>query len=139
MFQKSGRAKGYEACSGCGVCLLSCPVWHRTRLMSFTRKARAKAMQGGAGCGEIAHSIDSCLLCGACEVACPEGIGLADLNLRQRQELNRTRTTRPDWYPDEDLPAVRPVSSSGASRLLLAGEVLGRDAKLTDSIIGLFN
>ena len=102
MIGKTKKRKGHEACSGCGVCLLSCPVWHRTQTMSLTRKARAKAMQGGATYEEIAHSIDSCLLCGACEVACPEGIGLVDLNLHQRQELNRSRTAYPRWYPDMD-------------------------------------
>src|SRR5512135_2758489 len=134
---KKKERKGYEACSGCGVCLLSCPVWHRTRLMSFTRKARAKAMQGGAGCEEIAHSIDACLLCGACEVACPEGIGLADLNIRQRQELNRIRTKRPHWYPDENFHARRTGSVQKADSLLLAGESLGKDAKLRDSVMEL--
>jgi ferredoxin len=134
--ETSGR-KGYEACSGCGVCLLSCPVWHRTHLMSFTRKARAKAIQGGATCEDIAHSIDACLLCGACEAACPEGIALADLNIHQRQALNQLRKGRPHWYPDENFETNGHGPVSKASSLLLAGEVLGRDRKVRAALLGL--
>lgn len=130
MIGKKKDRKGHEACSGCGVCLLSCPVWHRTQTMSFTRKARAKAMQGGATYEEIGHSIDSCLLCGACEIACPEGIGLADLNLYQRQELNRTRTTYPRWYPEKDPESDRNGKGPKAASLLLAGEMLGKDQEV---------
>ncbi len=136
MFERKKEKKGYEACSGCGVCLLSCPVWHRTRTMSLTRKARAKALQGGGTCEEIAHSIDSCFLCGACEKACPEGIGLADLNIRQRQELNRQRTQYPDWYPAEDIEKNVNRKNPDTKSLLLAGELLGGDQELCMSIMG---
>ena len=135
MMGKKKVRKGHEACSGCGVCLLSCPVWHRTHTMSFTRKARAKAMQGGGTYEEISHSIDSCLLCGACEVACPEGIGIADLNLYQRQELNSSRTAYPHWYPDEDTETYRNGRGPKAASLLLAGEMLGKDQEVCNAIM----
>ncbi len=93
---------------------------------------------------EIAHSIDSCLLCGACEVACPEGIGLADLNIHQRQELNRSRTSIPPWYPDENFETdstgrryrrqhhyclqVRSLAGTGTSAILIM-EHLGGTGK----------
>lgn len=132
--RKNGK-KSYESCSGCGVCLLSCPVWHRTRTMSYTRKARAKAMQGGAAYEEIAHSIDSCLLCGACEIACPEGIGLADLNLYQRQQLNRSRSINPHWYPKEAPEADCRGRASKAASLLLAGEMLGKYREVCGAVM----
>ena len=135
MIGKKKDRKGHEACSGCGVCLLSCPVWHRTQTMSFTRKARAKAMQGGATYEEISHSIDSCLLCGACEIACPEGIGLVDLNLYQRQELNRSRTTYPHWYPGETPETYRKEGRPKAASLLLAGEMLTKDQEVCRAIM----
>jgi ferredoxin len=103
--------------------------------MSFTRKARAKAMQGGATYEEISHSIDSCLLCGACEVACPEGIGLVGLNLHQRQELNRSRTACPHWYPEEDHKINGKESGPKAASLLLTGEMLGTDQECCKAII----
>ncbi len=137
MTGKKKEIKGPEACSGCGVCLLSCPVWHGTRTMSFTRKARAKAVQGGAGYEEISHAIDSCLLCGACEKACPEGIGLSDLNMHQRQELNGQRSAYPRWYPDGKMEPRRNGESLKAGTLLLAGEVLGRDKKVLDAVMAL--
>lgn len=132
-----GENKGYEACSGCGVCLLSCPIWFRTRTMSCTRKGRARAMQGGASYEEIAEAIDSCLLCGACEAVCPEGIGLVDLNIRQRQEFNSVRTSHPGWYPgSNDMPAYT-IKAPTARILLLAGESLGSDNVVCGSVLGL--
>ncbi|MFZ2196847.1 MAG: 4Fe-4S dicluster domain-containing protein [Thermodesulfovibrionales bacterium] len=137
MLRSTKDRKGHEACSGCGVCLLSCPVWHRTRTMSFTRKARAKAVQAGATYEEIGHAIDSCLLCGACEKACPEGIGLFDLNMHQRQELNMQRSLCPDWYPDGKMKTRGNGGSPKTGSLLLAGEMLGRDKRLCDAVTGL--
>ncbi|MHB8880922.1 MAG: 4Fe-4S dicluster domain-containing protein [Thermodesulfovibrionales bacterium] len=128
-------SKGHESCSGCGVCLLSCPVWHHRHTMSYTRKARAKAMQGGATHEEIAVAIDSCLLCGACEASCPEGIGLAALNILQRQELNRMRNNYPEWYPGE-LPVHRAEGNvSGRASLFLPGELLGKDTETRGAVM----
>ncbi|TAN39909.1 MAG: 4Fe-4S dicluster domain-containing protein [Nitrospirae bacterium] len=128
-------SKGHESCSGCGVCLLSCPVWHHRHTMSYTRKARAKAMQGGATHEEIALAIDACLLCGACEASCPEGIGLAALNILQRQELNRTRNDYPEWYPGE-LPVHKAEGTvSGRASLFLPGELLGKDTATRGAVL----
>jgi ferredoxin len=135
MFWKSKKKKNYEACIGCGICLLSCPVWHRTKTMSFTRKARAKAIQGGVTCEEIAEAIDSCLLCGACEIACPEGIGLAELNISQRKELNTIRRISPDWYPAGYFGSNGNGSCTKSEVILLPGEILGAKPEICEAVI----
>lgn len=79
-------APGHEACSGCSLCLLGCPVWRQRRDIRLTPQGRAKALQHGAGSRQIAASVESCTLCGSCEPACPENIGLMDMILELRRE-----------------------------------------------------
>jgi len=79
--------KDYLSCSGCGLCLLVCPVWRRSRDLGLTPLGRAKALQHGAAVADIAASIQSCTLCAACEPVCPEEIGLVAMTLRLRRQL----------------------------------------------------
>jgi NAD-dependent dihydropyrimidine dehydrogenase PreA subunit len=81
------HGKDYASCSGCGLCLLVCPVWRRQRDIGLTPLARARALQHGAAAADIADSIRSCTLCAACEPACPEGIGLVEMTLDLRRQL----------------------------------------------------
>ena len=80
---------GYEACTGCSLCLLVCPVWRATGDIRLTPHGRAKALQHGAGAEELAASIDTCTLCGACEPACPADIGLIAMIMELRADLAR--------------------------------------------------
>ena len=66
----------HHDCSGCGLCLLVCPVWRQSRDVRFTPKGRARAIQHGASREDVAASTAGCTLCGACEPACPEELPL---------------------------------------------------------------
>jgi ferredoxin len=77
----------HAACSGCSLCLLVCPVWRRTHDPRMTPEGRAKALQHGASAAQIADSVQSCTLCGACEPVCPEEIGLVGMTLDLRARL----------------------------------------------------
>lgn len=114
----------YASCSGCGLCLLVCPVWRRDRDVALTPLGRAKALQHGAIAADIAASIQSCTLCAACEPVCPEEIGLVEMTLDLRRSL-------PQPAALQDLPARmeahtgRPAAPlAPAATMLLPGQAL---------------
>ena len=118
---------GHEACTGCALCLLPCPVWWETRDPLLTVMGRAKALQGGASAEALSASLEACVLCGACESICPERIDTIGMTLSLRGQLaargawplaDRAREARP-----ERGPGGRGVASS-AHTLLLAGRDL---------------
>jgi ferredoxin len=76
----------HHDCSGCGLCLLVCPVWRDARDMRLTPKGRARAIQHGATRADLAASVAGCTLCGACEPACPEDLPLVDMVLELRRD-----------------------------------------------------
>ena len=80
----------HAACIGCSLCLLVCPVWRRTHDPRMTPEGRAKALQHGASAEELADSVQSCSLCGACEPVCPEEIDLVGMTLDLRAQLADT-------------------------------------------------
>jgi len=75
----------YRACTGCGICVLPCPVWQQTRDLSLTLAGRALALQGGATAGELRESLEACVTCGACEPVCPEDIDTVGMTLELRR------------------------------------------------------
>lgn len=83
----SSSRHGFEACNGCDVCALACPVWQQTRDIRLTPKGRAKALQGGARAEDLVESVSACVMCGSCAPACPENIDTVGMTLRLRAEL----------------------------------------------------
>jgi ferredoxin len=126
--------RDHSACSGCSLCLLACPVWHQTRDIRLTPHGRAKALQHGATAGEIAASIASCTLCGACAPACPEEIDVVGmmLDLRKKQPLAPERVAAK--MNGSGRTAVR---HGAAPTLLLPGEGLRNDTARLARIVRL--
>src|SRR3990172_6482952 len=125
----------HEVCTGCSCCLLSCPVWNRTRDRSLTAQGRNKALQGGATVEDISNAIDSCLLCGACEPNCPEGNDIVGLTIEQRRLLNMARKGHPSWYPRSATNPAKGVSVPYKGLTLLAGNGLKIDKNLREAVL----
>lgn len=89
------RAHSHSSCSGCGLCLLACPVWRQERDFRLTPHGRAKALQHGATSPDIGASVSSCTLCGSCEPACPEELPLVDMILDLRRQLPLAQVPEP--------------------------------------------
>jgi len=116
--------KDYGSCSGCGLCLLVCPVWRRQRDIGLTPLGRAKALQHGVAAADIAESVQSCTLCAACEPVCPEDIGLVAMTLDLRRQLLQPAAVQ-DLHARMEAQAARPpVPRFSAAAALLPGQAL---------------
>jgi len=134
--RKPHAASGdFNACSGCGLCLLVCPLWRRTHELALTPLGRAKALQFGATAADIAASVRSCSLCAACEPVCPEDIALIDMTLGLRRELLQPEEAQSVRARLDD-QATRPmVPATQAAALLLSDAALrARPATLARAI-----
>ncbi len=116
--------KDYASCSGCGLCLLVCPVWRRQRDIGLTPLGRAKALQHGAVAADIADSVQSCSLCAACEPVCPEDIDLVAMTLELRRQLVQPAALQ-DLHARMEAQAARPpMPRFSAAAVLLPGQAL---------------
>src|SRR5216117_3349495 len=103
----------HHDCSGCGLCLLVCPVWREARDVRLTPKGRARAIQHGATRDDLAASVARCTLCGACEPACPEELPLVDMLMELRS--------------GDAFPRAVPKRHANGKNLFLAGAALHAD------------
>lgn len=114
----------HAACSGCSLCLLVCPVWRRTHDPRMTPEGRAKALQHGASAADIATSVQSCTLCGACEPVCPEEIDLMGMTLDLRTRLADGAVVQA-LQSKMETKAAYPAAPASASDVLLPGPAMG--------------
>ena len=128
--------KQYEACSGCGICVMVCPVWWETHDVWLTPHGRARALQGGATVDDVADSVLRCRMCGACEPVCPEKIDLIGLVRQLRTRLHADNHNRFTLEPVA-VPSNRNESGidRSASLLLLAGPELETRPALLESVV----
>ncbi len=77
----------YSNCHGCSLCLLSCPMWQQQRDVQFSPQGIFKSLQYQATHAEISPALFSCLLCGACNVLCPEKIDITQIIKQLRKEV----------------------------------------------------
>jgi ferredoxin len=120
-------------CNGCGVCMLSCPVWnqHHTKMLTYCGRNRASI--GGAMDEDLLASARACLLCGSCEALCPMGIRTQQTTIALRRNL-AARGLLPK--PGEQIDRQRSETPE-VSRTLLPGKALGADSKLASSVLEL--
>jgi ferredoxin len=120
----------YSGCNGCGVCLLSCPVWRATREPRLTFCGRTRAEVGGAPDAELEASARACLLCGSCEPVCSMGIRTQQvtLNLRARLAERGVLIELPAHTGEHEGVANAPAGGA----VLIPGPTMRADARLTE-------
>ena len=114
----------FASCSGCGLCLLVCPVWQRERDIGLTPLVRAKALQFGAIAADLEASVQSCTLCAACEPVCPEDIALVAMTLGLRAQLLPPATAQGLRARMDEQAALPTAPAPSAATLLLPGRAL---------------
>lgn len=120
-------------CNGCGVCMLSCPVWNQHHTTMLTYCGRTRASIGGATEEELAFSASACILCGSCEPLCPMGIRTQQATISLRQNLMvRGLLPKPGVHFSK-----QQAGTAGHSRILLPGKALRAQGKLASSVLGL--
>ncbi len=83
-------------CVHCGLCLPECPTYHVTGREAESPRGRIAALRGVMESrSEISDAIhdglESCLVCRACESACPSGISMENLMAHYRHQTRATR------------------------------------------------
>ena len=109
----------FAACSGCGLCLLVCPVWRRTHDLGLSPLGRAKALQYGVHAADIGASVESCTLCAACEPVCPEEIAMVALTLDLRRRLRQAAAAPAALARMGETSPPTPMPPASAAAVLL--------------------
>lgn len=88
-----------SSCIRCGFCLEACPTFRQTGDEGQSPRGRIyqvrQAHEGNILWPEIAHNLDTCLGCRACETACPSAVQYGQILELAREELTHHRSSKP--------------------------------------------
>jgi glycolate oxidase iron-sulfur subunit len=130
-----------DHCVKCGLCLPHCPTYLLTRDEGDSPRGRIALIQamamGQLDSDRVRFHLDRCLLCRACEVACPSGVKYGELLDASRASQYRGRATT-KWiaslpYKTWTAPLLRFYNTSGLRKLARA--IGSTEFKRTDSLL----
>ncbi len=100
-------------------------MWQQRRDVQFSPQGIAKALQHNATHDEIAPALFSCLLCGACDVLCPEEIDITGMisALRKEALLQSSNATLKEAVKAHLAQATSDIRIE-ENTIVLAGEAL---------------
>jgi glycolate oxidase iron-sulfur subunit len=136
----------FNACVHCGLCLPACPTYLETMDEADSPRGRIHLMkalvdgriQVGEGKGDSAFEhLDRCLVCRACETACPSGVVYHVLIEAVRPQVaaavlgegKRLRSSTLQWMVDNVLPYPKRAAAAMVSLKLARKVGLGSAAK----------
>jgi len=131
-YQPQPGATDPSECNGCGVCMLSCPVWRQHHTKALTYCGRTRALIGGADEEDLAPAARGCILCGSCEPLCPMGIRTQQATIRLRKNLSSR-----GFLPK---PVIKPHAhgaKTASSRIVIPGQALRANATLAKTVLSL--
>ncbi len=79
-----------DGCVKCTICEQACPVAAVTDLFPGPKYVGPQAERFRHG-DSVDRSVEYCSGCGACSVVCPQGVAVAELNIRARAQIPRSR------------------------------------------------
>lgn len=109
-----------DLCVKCGLCLPHCPTYLKTQDENESPRGRLSLIQGWAkgalaATPELARHVDGCLLCRACESACPAYVPYSNIVDRFRAEVG-----------EMGKPLAARLKSAAVRKLLVGGAVRRR-------------
>ena len=100
-----------DSCTGCGLCLPSCPTYAVQLRETLSPRGRMTLVstlaREGLKSSAAINSLYTCVLCGACLSACPVGVQVVDAVLGARALLMERGVEPPEAYREAARSMVR--------------------------------